>query len=206
MEVSNAVHQLEHGKLTLAAGRTALDLAQKALAAAQRKYELGAETIFFVLDAQTRLAEAESTCCRPRSIIKLRSRRSITPPQACCSHITCRLQSCRNSYGRLRGVAIAGGALWPLWKFNRRLAVGIVRTRQVVRQPRPLEHEPGKASWATRNGFHDPIGESQASQSNTVITVFSALGARFGGVIGRSKANRRLFKQNAEWLRAPGFD
>ena len=61
MEVSNAVHQLELGKLTLAAGRTALDLAQKALAAAQRKYELGAETIFFVLDAQTRLAQAESS-------------------------------------------------------------------------------------------------------------------------------------------------
>ena len=60
LEVSTAVHQLELGKLTLAAGRTSLDLAQKALAAAQRKYELGAEQIFFVLDAQTRLAQAES--------------------------------------------------------------------------------------------------------------------------------------------------
>jgi HAE1 family hydrophobic/amphiphilic exporter-1 len=60
-EVSDAVHQLELGKLTLAAGRTALDLAQKALAAAQRKYELGVETIFFVLDAQTKLAQAESS-------------------------------------------------------------------------------------------------------------------------------------------------
>ena len=61
MEVSDAVHQLELGKLTLAAGKTALDLAQKALAAAQRKYELGAETIFFVLDAQAKLAQAESS-------------------------------------------------------------------------------------------------------------------------------------------------
>lgn len=60
-EVSDAVHQLEVGKLTLAAGKTALDLAQKALAAAQRKYELGVETIFFVLDAQTKLAQAESS-------------------------------------------------------------------------------------------------------------------------------------------------
>ena len=60
LEVSNAVHQLELGKLTLAAGRTSLDLAQKALAAAQRKYELGAEQIFFVLDAQAKLAQAES--------------------------------------------------------------------------------------------------------------------------------------------------
>ncbi len=60
LEVSNAVHQLEQAKLTLAAGKTALDLAQKTLAAEQRKYELGAETIFFVLDAQTKLAQAES--------------------------------------------------------------------------------------------------------------------------------------------------
>jgi outer membrane protein TolC len=36
-----------------------LDLAEKTLAAEQRKYELGAETIFFVLDAQTKLAQAE---------------------------------------------------------------------------------------------------------------------------------------------------
>jgi outer membrane protein len=60
LDVSNSVHQLEQAKLTLAAGKVALDLAQKALAAAQRKYELGAETIFFVLDAQERLARAES--------------------------------------------------------------------------------------------------------------------------------------------------
>jgi len=59
LEVSNAVHQLEQAKLTLAAGTTALDLAQKTLAAEQRKYELGAETVFFVLDAQTKLAQAE---------------------------------------------------------------------------------------------------------------------------------------------------
>jgi outer membrane protein TolC len=59
LDVSNSVHQLEVAKLTLAAGNTALDLAQKALVAEQRKYELGAETIFFVLDAQTALATAE---------------------------------------------------------------------------------------------------------------------------------------------------
>jgi len=59
LEVGNAVHQLEQAKLTLAAGKTALDLAQKTLTAEQRKYELGAETIFFVLDAQTKLAQAE---------------------------------------------------------------------------------------------------------------------------------------------------
>jgi outer membrane protein TolC len=52
--------QLWEAKLTLAAGKAALDLAQKALAAEQRKYELGSQTIFFVLDAQTRLAQAQS--------------------------------------------------------------------------------------------------------------------------------------------------
>ncbi len=61
LDVSNSIHQLEQAKLTVAAGKTALDLAQKALVAEQRKYELGAQTIFFVLDAQTRLAQAESS-------------------------------------------------------------------------------------------------------------------------------------------------
>ncbi len=59
LEVSNAVHRLEEAKLTLAAGENALDLARKELTAEQRKYELGDVTIFFVLDAQTRLAQAE---------------------------------------------------------------------------------------------------------------------------------------------------
>jgi outer membrane protein len=58
-EVSNAVRQLEEAKLTLAAGKASLDLAQKSLAAEQRKYELGAQTNYFVLDAQARLADAE---------------------------------------------------------------------------------------------------------------------------------------------------
>jgi outer membrane protein len=60
LNVTNGIRQLEQAKLTLAAGKISLDLAQKALSAEQRKYELGAETIFFVLDAQTRLAQAES--------------------------------------------------------------------------------------------------------------------------------------------------
>jgi len=60
LEVANAVHQLEQAKLSLAASKESLDLAQKNLAAEQRKYELGSETIFFVLEAQTELAQAES--------------------------------------------------------------------------------------------------------------------------------------------------
>jgi HAE1 family hydrophobic/amphiphilic exporter-1 len=60
-EVANSVHQLEQAKLSMAAGKTALDLAQKMLVAEQRKAQLGAENVFFVLDAQTRVANAEAT-------------------------------------------------------------------------------------------------------------------------------------------------
>jgi outer membrane protein TolC len=56
--VSNAVRQLEEAKGTLGAGKLSYDLAQKSLAAEQRKYELGAETNFFVLDAQSKVAQA----------------------------------------------------------------------------------------------------------------------------------------------------
>jgi outer membrane protein TolC len=58
-EVHNAVHQLEEARQALAAGAASFDLAQKTLASEQRKFELGAETNYFVLDAQTRLAQAE---------------------------------------------------------------------------------------------------------------------------------------------------
>ena len=61
LDVTNAVHQLEEAKLTLEAGKTALDLAEKTLSADQRKYQLGSETIFFLLDAQTRVAAARAS-------------------------------------------------------------------------------------------------------------------------------------------------
>jgi HAE1 family hydrophobic/amphiphilic exporter-1 len=60
-EVRNAVHQLEEARLALSAGTASFELAQKSLASEQRKFELGAETNFFVLDAQTKLAQAELT-------------------------------------------------------------------------------------------------------------------------------------------------
>ncbi|MGD0890307.1 MAG: TolC family protein [Terracidiphilus sp.] len=60
-EVRDAVHQLDEARQALAAGTTSFELAQKSLASEQRKFELGAETNFFVLDAQTRLAQAELT-------------------------------------------------------------------------------------------------------------------------------------------------
>jgi outer membrane protein len=61
LDVNNAVHQLEVAKLSLEAGKTALDLAQKTLASDQRKYQLGSETVFFLLDSQTRVASAKAS-------------------------------------------------------------------------------------------------------------------------------------------------
>jgi outer membrane protein TolC len=59
LEVRNAVHQLEQSKLSIMASRIARDLTQKNLEAEQRKYELGSQTLFFVLDAQTQLVQSE---------------------------------------------------------------------------------------------------------------------------------------------------
>jgi len=61
LEVANAVHTLEQAKLSLAASRESLDLSRKNLTAEQRKYELGSEQVFFVLEAQTEVAQAEET-------------------------------------------------------------------------------------------------------------------------------------------------
>ncbi|HXJ07021.1 MAG TPA: TolC family protein [Candidatus Acidoferrum sp.] len=59
LEVTNAVHALEAAKLGMEAAKVAVDLARDTLHADERKYELGAEPVFFVLDAQTQLAQAE---------------------------------------------------------------------------------------------------------------------------------------------------
>jgi outer membrane protein TolC len=59
LEVTNAVHALEQAKLSMEAAKVAVDLARDSLHADERKYELGAEPVFFVLDAQTQLAQAE---------------------------------------------------------------------------------------------------------------------------------------------------
>jgi len=60
LQVANAIHLLEQAKLSLASSREALELSKKNLAAEQRKHELGSEPVFFVLEAQTELAEAEA--------------------------------------------------------------------------------------------------------------------------------------------------
>jgi len=59
LEVFNAVHSLESAKLGMEAAKIAVDLAKETLHADERKYALGTEPVFFVLDAQTQLAQAE---------------------------------------------------------------------------------------------------------------------------------------------------
>jgi outer membrane protein len=59
LESRNAVHQLEQAKLSMAAAKIARDLALKNLEAEQRKYDLGAETLFVLLTTQSDLASAE---------------------------------------------------------------------------------------------------------------------------------------------------
>ena len=61
LEVANAVHSLEQTKLSMEAAKIAKDLAEETLHADERKYELGAETVFFVLDAQNQLTQAEQS-------------------------------------------------------------------------------------------------------------------------------------------------
>ncbi|MBI4876217.1 MAG: TolC family protein [Acidobacteria bacterium] len=59
-EILNAVSDVESSKASVKLAVVNRDLAQQALDAEQKKYELGVNTIFFVLDAQQRLVEAEN--------------------------------------------------------------------------------------------------------------------------------------------------
>ena len=60
-ELKNAIDNLEQAKLSIAAAKVNRELAQKNLEAEQRKYELGVDTIFFVLDAQNQRSQAEQS-------------------------------------------------------------------------------------------------------------------------------------------------
>ena len=59
LEARNAVHALEQAKLSMSGAKIARDLTQKNLEAEQRKYDLGAETLFVLLDTQTQLQNAD---------------------------------------------------------------------------------------------------------------------------------------------------
>jgi outer membrane protein TolC len=70
-QVRDAITQLDTAKVSLNAATTSFELATKSLAADQRKYELGAETNFFVLDSQSRLAQAELSLLQARVAYQL---------------------------------------------------------------------------------------------------------------------------------------
>jgi len=61
LEVLNAITQVENSKASIELARIALDLAQKRVDADQKRYDLGTITLFFLLDSQTQLTQAQST-------------------------------------------------------------------------------------------------------------------------------------------------
>jgi outer membrane protein TolC len=60
LDVLNAVSQVESSKASVKLALVALDFARKYLEAEQKKYELGTSQIYFVLQAQQSLVNAES--------------------------------------------------------------------------------------------------------------------------------------------------
>ncbi|HYO83682.1 MAG TPA: TolC family protein [Bryobacteraceae bacterium] len=60
LEVLNAITEVERSRASVELARVALDLAQKRLDAETKKFDLGTTTLFFVLDAQTQLNQAQS--------------------------------------------------------------------------------------------------------------------------------------------------
>ena len=65
-QVRDAINQLDAARLSLSAANTSFDLTKKLLAADQRKFELGSEDNFFVLDSQQKLAQAELALLQAR--------------------------------------------------------------------------------------------------------------------------------------------
>ena len=57
----NAITQVENSKASVELAKIALDLAQKRVDADQKRYDLGTITLFFLLDSQTQLTQAQST-------------------------------------------------------------------------------------------------------------------------------------------------
>jgi len=66
VEVRNAQIALEQNRARIEAAQKARELAQETLDAEQKKFQLGASTIFFVIQAQRDLAAAKSTEVRAR--------------------------------------------------------------------------------------------------------------------------------------------
>ena len=64
LEVLNAINQVEAAKAGVQLARVALDFAQKQVEAEQKRYDLGVTIMYFVLQAQTELASAQSELVR----------------------------------------------------------------------------------------------------------------------------------------------
>ncbi|MDQ2901199.1 MAG: TolC family protein [Acidobacteriota bacterium] len=60
LDILNAVNAIESSKASIKLSKVALDFSNKYLDAEKKKYELGTSTIFFVLQAQTAVVNAES--------------------------------------------------------------------------------------------------------------------------------------------------
>ncbi|HYZ83081.1 MAG TPA: TolC family protein, partial [Bryobacteraceae bacterium] len=60
LDVLNAVSRIERSRATLRLAQTSVDIAKSRVEAEQLKYTRGVTTIFFLLDAQTSLTEAEA--------------------------------------------------------------------------------------------------------------------------------------------------
>ena len=60
LEVRNALTQVDMNKAKIEAATTARELAEQQLAAEQKKFELGASTIRFVLEEQRNVAQAQT--------------------------------------------------------------------------------------------------------------------------------------------------
>jgi outer membrane protein TolC len=60
LDVLNAINQVENSRASVDLARIAADLAQKRVEADQKRYELGTITLFFLLDSQNALTQAQS--------------------------------------------------------------------------------------------------------------------------------------------------
>ncbi|MDX2179064.1 MAG: TolC family protein [Bryobacteraceae bacterium] len=60
LEVLNAISQVENSRASVDLAKISADLAQKSVEAEQKKYDLGVSTLFFLLDQQNRLTQAQS--------------------------------------------------------------------------------------------------------------------------------------------------
>lgn len=60
LDVLNAINQVENSRASVDLAKIAADLAQKRVEADQKRYELGTITLFFLLDSQNALTQAQS--------------------------------------------------------------------------------------------------------------------------------------------------